>query len=732
MRTPPGRNPTPDQATVWPAKARTAVWLVGLALGLGAWAALAGAMVVSTLPPHQRVELLDALALRWPLLGMAYAVGVAALAGMVHFFYRRYVRSVVRLNDHANIALQTHNRHAMPSEGPPELRNLAGTLDALVSQRDILRATMREQFADASRQLEREKSRLAALVAELSQGVLVCNLDGKIVLYNRCARLQLKALSVSPEIGDGADAVGIGRSVYTLFDRQWLGYALDSLSRSQAQGMTNPSAQFVIGTKGSQLLRVHLMQARSQDGEDAYSGFVMLLDNITRSFEEEAQHEKWLQGLSTDIRTSLGYWLHLLDQELDARSHDTPLEAGRLEQVKNGLSSLRAHVEVQAQTAAQSRKGRWLQEEMQGSDLLQTAQRWLQMHWKRSVTVEPVDSNLWLKVDSFSLLQALTHMAGRVVEEFDVRFLQLRLQSSNGQALLDLVWNGAAMSTETVMGWELCPMQVGGQTAALSVRDVLERHGGNLWFERERVNYKAFFRFSLPLAVRTELEVVSEAAGRPVYYDFDLLQGGRSDLTWDETPLRDLAFTVFDTETTGLRPSDGDEIIQIGAVRIVNGKLLLTEHFDQLVNPGRTIPPATVPIHGISQDMVDGKPGIGPVIEAFHAFAAGTVLVAHNAAFDMKFLQMKERLTGLRFDGPVLDTLLLSAVVHPHHDSHRLEALAERFQLEVTGRHTALGDAMVTARIWLHLLPLLEAIGIRTLGQARAAGLKSKYAKIQY
>jgi DNA polymerase-3 subunit epsilon len=79
------------------------------------------------------------------------------------------------------------------------------------------------------------------------------------------------------------------------------------------------------------------------------------------------------------------------------------------------------------------------------------------------------------------------------------------------------------------------------------------------------------------------------------------------------------------------------------------------------------------------------------------------VLVGHNAAFDMRFLQLKEAATGVVFDQPVLDTLLLSALVHPQQESHRLETIAERLGVPVLGRHSALGDAMVTAEVFLKL-----------------------------
>ncbi|MHB1411340.1 MAG: 3'-5' exonuclease, partial [Acidovorax defluvii] len=91
---------------------------------------------------------------------------------------------------------------------------------------------------------------------------------------------------------------------------------------------------------------------------------------------------------------------------------------------------------------------------------------------------------------------------------------------------------------------------------------------------------------------------------RPEYYDFDLFKQADQSSALDDRPLSELAYTVFDTETTGLNPAGGDAIIQLGAARIVNGKLLRQECFEQLVDPGRGIPAASIPIHGITDDMV--------------------------------------------------------------------------------------------------------------------------------
>ncbi|MFZ1982852.1 MAG: exonuclease domain-containing protein, partial [Desulfatitalea sp.] len=123
---------------------------------------------------------------------------------------------------------------------------------------------------------------------------------------------------------------------------------------------------------------------------------------------------------------------------------------------------------------------------------------------------------------------------------------------------------------------------------------------------------------------------------------------------------------------------------------------------------------------------------IEQVLPGFHQFANETVLVGHNVAFDMLMLQLKEESAHIRFSNPILDTMLLSDIVHPAHRGHGLQAVADRLGVRIMGRHTALGDAMATAEIFLKLIPLLAAQGIRTMKEARLASQKSLYARLKY
>ena len=204
------------------------------------------------------------------------------------------------------------------------------------------------------------------------------------------------------------------------------------------------------------------------------------------------------------------------------------------------------------------------------------------------------------------------------------------------------------------------------------------------------------------------------APARPALYDFSLLEELERSVRPDDRArrLRELTYAVFDTETTGLSPQNGDRVVSIAAVRVRGGVVKAGEYFDALVNPERPIPSASARFHGITDAMVAEAPPMAVVLPAFLRFAEGCVLVGHQVWFDLLFL----RAAPIR--QPVLDTVALTEMVYGRLDDFDLDPVAGRLGVAVRGRHSALGDALATAEILVRLLGLLDRRGIRTLGDA--------------
>ena len=186
------------------------------------------------------------------------------------------------------------------------------------------------------------------------------------------------------------------------------------------------------------------------------------------------------------------------------------------------------------------------------------------------------------------------------------------------------------------------------------------------------------------------------------------------------TPLRDTTFVVVDLETTGGSPATS-AITEIGAVRVRGGDVL--GEFQTLVNPGSPIPPFIAVLTGITDGMVAGAPAIEEVVPAFLEFARGSVLVAHNAGFDLSFLKDACRRTGYEWPSfDHLDTVTLARRVLTRDEARdvKLSTLARVFRTLTSPCHRALADAQATTEVLHGLMERLGNLGVHSLEELRS------------
>jgi DNA polymerase III epsilon subunit family exonuclease len=217
---------------------------------------------------------------------------------------------------------------------------------------------------------------------------------------------------------------------------------------------------------------------------------------------------------------------------------------------------------------------------------------------------------------------------------------------------------------------------------------------------------------SAPTAIaRSLLEEVVTGDARLVWRGASV---GLADAPGAETLLESATFVVFDLETTGLSPASS-RIVEIGAQRVE--RLALADSFETLVNPGVPLPVAITALTGIGREDVRAAPDADLAVRRFLSFAGDAVLVAHNARFDMGFLDRAvERLTGRRVASPVVDTVWLARRLLAGRTSRfGLQPLSHFFGTAATPCHRALADAQATAEILIALIGLAQERGAETV-----------------
>ncbi len=657
--------------------------------------------------------------------------------------FRKYILATRQIADEISLINSSNPSHRIHSDGGAEIRQLCERINEGAQRYESLAKNVADKIHRARAESEQEKNTLAAVMAELPEGVLICNTDGRILLYNNRTRQLLIGSSGLPpnnqkdmtSSGESARYIGLGRSVYGIIDKNLIEHALDQIGAKLRENDPEVVSYFVVPGADDRLLRVEAVPVL--DAKRQFSGLILIFNDITRQLETDSHLNLALQSFSRGIRASLAGIRSAIETIIEFPQ----MEARQIDALKGIIHKesliMSEILENKLPVNARSNFTQWPLITMTAKDLTELLKSKAGQKLQVEVHVEDFNPSIKIKIDSYSFLLVLVFVIDKLKTLIEFKELTCRLQELDWYVGLDFLWQGAPLKIETLRKWEEQLLVFEEEEMSLTLGEIIDHHAADFGsYASKRQKGTSYLRFFLPVVDVTEPEAARSLTilpeSRPEFYDFDLFGNVQQVAELEDRPLTDLTYTVFDMETTGLNPAEGDEIISIGAFRMVNCRLLREERFEQLVDPQRSIPWTSVKIHGIHPEMLIGQPFIDQVLPQFYQFVENTILVAHNAAFDMRFLQLKEARTGVKFVNPVLDTLLLSAVVHPSHENHDLEAISQRLGVRMLGRHTALGDASATGEIFLKMLPLLARKGIYTIKEALEASRKTYYARQKF
>jgi DNA polymerase-3 subunit epsilon len=263
--------------------------------------------------PGMREVLVEHLLPQVPLGGMLTATGFVLGLVLIRRLFNRYVTGMAAMVEELRLMLGSNRSFRITEEGPPELRELVRAINDLATQRDAYIDDVESQVAKAKANVEEEKNRLAALMSELAQAVVVSNLDGRILLYNNRARFMFESLAKGPTSVSSGALIGLGRSITSILETSQVDYARETI-RIQLERGSHPVANFTT-TDNGQLIRVQIapvLKHRAEaSAQQVASNYILLIENITRVLEQESRRDEVLGELTEGSRTSLGTFVLL-------------------------------------------------------------------------------------------------------------------------------------------------------------------------------------------------------------------------------------------------------------------------------------------------------------------------------------------------------------------------------------------------------------------------------------
>ncbi len=617
----------------------------------------------------------------------------------------QFLRPILKIRRGAEIVARINLSHRIELDTGDELQELAQEFNHMAENLGKAYDELEERVRETTRTLQEERNRLATVLRTMVDGVVVANEDAETILMNPRARIIL----------DMGYTSGIGTALGRIFPSDRLNFHLKRLRLRWDQGRETVE-DVVFPLRDGKLLKGSLSIIPGPEGER--SGFLLVFRDLSAPSEEIKRFEETLREMPQLLRGPLAASRSLVETLQRHREMPAEKQLTFLAAVAEEMNHLSERVMAIEEATSAAHTSRWPAIPSNPRDLVEES---VLLVPGIRVEIEADDAPVPpVLVEPFSWVASLRRVLQWIMQMNPGQLpIRANLRVEDGTVVttfrIEGPFNGNPTELESL---EVCP----DGEEPLPLGDAVHRNRGELWI-RSSGNFHEI-RLALlqasPVSEGRRADGLIE--GEPEFYDFDLFLPRpvveRADQL--QANLADLDYVVFDTETTGMRLSQGDKAISISGIRIRRGRVQNADIFHTLINPGRSIPPESIQFHHIEDHMVADAPSISQVYPQFVEFVGDSILVAHNAAFDKKCLEIAAAEAGLPLiDNPILDTLLLSYGIHEGAEGHSLDAMAERMGITIEGRHTSLGDARATAHAFLGFLSLLPGRGVRTLAEAK-------------
>ncbi|MGB0864857.1 MAG: PAS domain S-box protein [Granulosicoccaceae bacterium] len=664
--------------------------LLGALLTIALVGLLPSLMLWLDLNAFEKQQLRHVLEPRLPLMLILAGVGLVVPVLFFGRFYQRHLHSLARVNRRLREALEADGQAlALDSDLSPEEHTLLSNTNALMASVQQRRSILDRELSDSTATRARERVRLTALLNQISQGVMVCNLEGRILLANGIAR-SLLGKSTDHQAAQSA----LGESIFALLDAELIAHALTIVRERLQSGTRAPHTTLSAMSRNGRMVRVRLATAVNPE-DDQIEGFVLALDDIEAQHSQGNQRDKLLHGLNRETRnllTRLRTGIDSLQRDPSAARHQRSL----LTALGRDTARHCDHLERLSFQRADQLAHTWPLEPILARDLLRAVQQQLHSQHQMAPPIDTVpEAGLWLEADSFSLAKAIANCMAALQADWEMDKLGLNAETDrrHGLLLIDLYWGEGVLRQEDFRSLATSTRQsvaVGGRALV----ELIERHAGRAWLEDPKSNGQRL-RIALPLSeapTGAEFEVPNSK--------FDFSPKADTSASDKEPLLQHQYFTVLAVGSERLSAADMARAEStLVALLLAGGK---PQALAQKQLKHSTLSP---------QQQEQGP-------SALSEFSRNGAFITHDANLLMGQLGAADR--QLISQAGLLDTAAIAALLFPEDTTYSLYRVASRLGIETDIDDTT-DQVKLIARVFNRMLTRLHSQGIRSLPKLQKA-----------
>ncbi len=637
----------------------------------------------------EKEQMISLLAPRQTLL--AVMLGCAALLPVLFFgaYFSRHLRTMRTLNSQLREAAEGRTVELkFEDEVPPEARDLANSASEMLQRALDKQDELNSNLASATSISSRDRTRFTAMIGELAQGVMVCDVNGNLLLFNSRARELL---------GEESNRVDLGGSIFRLFDQELIKHGLSILRHRLNNGDVHARAVLNASSHEGTLVRVQMAPVvegaeHAATLAEAITGFILTLDDVTLQHSISTRRDLLLQSLTRETRnmlTRLRTGLDSLGRTVESRQH-----SGLIKALGRDVRRHCEHLERLSFQQSDLLEQTWPLEPILASDLLTAInQRLGREHGTELPMSAVLPAETWVRSDGFAMVQGVTAVVQTLARDWESHVTSLSARADNGLLVMSLHWADGTLRQEDFRALAMASARRGNEASSTSMLELLQRHSGRAWLEESRTGQN--LRLAIPLC---EPPVLGSASTERGDYDFgDRIETGS--IRAPEAPLaKQVCTAVGMLASPAASGEKTDGHISLAAIRLVNGTIqstARTEFETQWLN-----------------SPVNEAEGPDPL--ALARFSEGTVVALHDAERTLSKLGQGQR--EVLESANIVDTASMARLAMPMADGFSLYLIAE--QLGVEPRvDSAESIARTTGKIYLRLAKALESRGIRSYAQ---------------